>query len=304
MKSVVATSGQDLDHATMPGTAYLSPLSQVLRIAQYQLTEFARSRRLLVLVGVAVAIGVILTVVVARFHSTFEVGPSSFYSTLWGGGAGPVIALAAVLLGGDAIAGEFQNRTGYFLMGLPLRRASVYLGKYLAALLASLLVLALFFTILVADASYLFGSSALTWTLALSFALATTYLSAVLATAFLLSSLFKNGVYSFVLTALLFLVGFSLVQDFMQGLAQLQPWELISYASQTIGEVFQPSVHWGLTGTGVQAPSVGGNGGVNLHTGNVVDWTPGIAEGAVIMAAYWALTLLAGLSLFEREEFA
>ncbi len=298
------TSTPSPDRPPAAGRDVPSSARQTLKLMKYQLREYLLSRRFVILLLLVAAIGVLITAIVAHFRGAYVSDNLSFYQSLWGGGAGFVAVLSAVFFGGDAIAGEFQNRTGYFLMGLPLRRATVYVGKYLAALVASCTVLMLFLGILVANGALYFGAGALPGQLAPSLALAGAYLVSVLAMTFLLSSLFKNGAYSFVLTAILFLAGFSLLQDFMQGLAQLQPWELISYASQTIGEVFQPRVNWGLYGVGVKAADVGGGGGVALHTGNVVAWTPGIAEGAVIMMAYWALTLFVGLALFKQEEFS
>ena len=281
-------------------------VQQVLKLTRYQWREYVSSRRFVVLIGIVVAIGVILTAVVAHFRSTLSepggllTDNLAFYGSFWGGAAGFVIVLAAVFFGGDAIAGEVQNKTGYFLMGLPIRRATVYVGKYIAALMASVCILVLFLAILLLNGLYYFGGDALPWQLGPSFLLALVYLMAVLGATFMFSSLFKTSAYGFVLTAILFLFGFTLVEDLVTALVKMEPWMVISYASGAIGDVFAPTVNWGLVGTVTTNRFTIGGG----RFASVTSYTSGVAEGVVIMLAYFVLAAVAGLFLFEHEEFA
>ncbi|HEY6238473.1 MAG TPA: ABC transporter permease, partial [Thermoplasmata archaeon] len=113
-----------------------SSLDQVVTLVSYQLRDYLRARRFLILFLLVAAIGVIVTLVVAHYRPPELIASASaFYGNLWGGGVPFVIVLAAIFFGGDAIAGEFQNKTGYFLMGLPVRRSAVYAGKFIAAFL-------------------------------------------------------------------------------------------------------------------------------------------------------------------------
>ena len=280
-------------------------VQQVLKLTRYQWREYVSSRRFVVLIGIVIAIGVILTAIVAHFRSTLSepggllTDNLAFYGSFWGGAAGFVIVLAAVFFGGDAIAGEFQNKTGYFLMGLPIRRATVYIGKYIAALMASICVLVLFLAVLLLNGLYYFGGDALPWQLGPSFVLALVYLMAVLGATFMFSSLFKTSAYGFVLTAILFLFGFSLVEDLVTGLVKMEPWMVISYASGAIGDVFAPTINWGLVGT-VTTNRIAAGPGRFL---SVTTYTAGVAEGVVIMLVYFVLSAVAGLFLFEHEEF-
>jgi ABC-2 type transport system permease protein len=273
---------------------------QILKLTRYQFREYLSSRRYVALVGIVAAIGVIITAIVAHFRGGLVSDPLAFYGTFWGGAAFVVIILAAVFFGGDAIAGEFQNKTGYFLMGLPIRRATVYVGKFIAALAASVSILLLYLIILLLNGAYYFGGSALPWQLGPSVILAVVYLTAVLGTTFMFSSLFKTSAYGFVLTAILFLFGFAILEALVQGLVKTEPWMVISYASSAIGEVFAPSINWGLAGTVTTIVTPTGPG----QSVTTVVYTAGVAEGVVIMLAYFVITAVAGLALFEREEFS
>jgi ABC-type transport system involved in multi-copper enzyme maturation permease subunit len=185
-------------------------------------------------------------------------------------------------------------------MGLPVRRATVYVGKFIAALLASICVLLLFLGILLANGAYYFGTNLLPWQLLPSFVLALVYLLAVLGTAFMFSSLFKTSAYGFVLTAILFLFGFSILESVVIALAKIEPWMVISYASGAIGEVFATTVNWGLSPTVTTASVPAGRG----MTFTMTAYTPGVAEGVIIMLAYFVIAAIVGLVLFEREEFS
>ncbi len=287
------------DPPALPATRLRPPasLEQATHLARYQLREYLRSLRFLVMVGIVLAIGAILTTLVAHFRGSLATSPIAFYGSFWGGGANGVIVLSAVIFGGDAIAGEFQNKTGYFLMGLPLRRSTVYVGKFVAAFLAATAMMLLFLAILVGNGAYYFHGGLFPWQLGVAIVLAFAYLGAVLGATFLFSSLFKTSVYGFVLTLVMFLIGFTILQDLIVGLVKIQPWMIISYASSTIGSVFSPPVNWGLAATVTQERAFMG--------GPVVGTTyvPGIAEGLVIMLVYLVVTAIAGLWLFEREEF-
>jgi ABC-2 type transport system permease protein len=283
---------------TAPTLHVPDSMTQITKLTRYQLREYLRSRRFVALAGIVVVIGAILTAVVAHFRGQIISTNVAFYGSFWGGGVFLVIVLAAVFFGGDAIAGEFQNKTGYFLMGLPIRRATVYVGKFIAAYLASLSMLLLFLLILLLNGLYYFPTAPFPWQLGVSLVLGIVYLSAVMGATFLFSSLFKTSAYGFVLTAILFLFGFTLLQDLVADLVKIEPWMIISYAESTIGSVFNPSVNWGLSGQSVTMTT-----GVGPRMITTTTWTAGIAEGVVIMIAYLLITAIAGLWLFENEEF-
>jgi ABC-2 type transport system permease protein len=291
--------------ATPGAEAVLAPRSapgswvQVTKLTRYQLREYLRGRRYVALIAIVGAIGAILTAIVAHFRGSLVSSNLAFYGTFWGGGVAFVIVLAAIFFGGDAIAGEFQNKTGYFLMGLPVRRSTVYAGKFIAAFLATVSLMLLFLAILLGNGAYYFGTGLLPWQLGLSLVLALVYLGAVLGATFLFSSLFKTSAYGFLFTAVLFLFGFTLIEDLIVGLVKIEPWMVISYASSTIGNVFATTVNWGLSPTVTQMTA---RMGPRTVTSTV--YTPGVVEGIVIMLGYLVITAIGGLLLFEREEFS
>jgi len=103
-----------------------SSLTQVRITMKYTFLEYFRSRRFLILLIITLLIAALLTILVAwRSPPSFLSSNLSFYSSWWGGAITFVIILSGIFFGGDAISGEFQNKTGYFGMPNPIRRSSV-----------------------------------------------------------------------------------------------------------------------------------------------------------------------------------
>jgi ABC-2 type transport system permease protein len=258
--------------------------TQALLMSRYQFRDFLRSRRFVLMMAIVAIIGAILITVIAHYRPLGLIGSATaFYGTLWTGGVTVLIVFAGIIFGGDAIAGEFQNKTGYFLMGLPIKRWSVYAGKYLAAFAASVVTLVVYLLILIGAGAYFVGASIPGVALLESFALALLYLSALLGTTFLFSSLFKTSVYAVLVVAVMFLFGFTIINDLLTALVQIEPWFIITYADAIIGYPFT---------------------GVPVHIGRLAgSYNPTYPEGIAIMLGYFLLTTIGGLVLFEREEF-
>jgi ABC-2 type transport system permease protein len=268
-------------------------LVQVGITMKYTLLDYVRSRRFFILLTLAVVISAILTFVVGYYRpAVFLASDLSFYSGWWGNIAVYVIVLSGVFFGGDAISGEFQNKTGYFGVPNPIRRSSIYIGKWLSALIASTVILAVFAAITVGNGLYYFPSVPSEFGLSLLFAWF--YLVAVLGFTFFFSSLFKSSSMSILVTLILFLFAFNIIQLFIANFAQIEPWFLLTYGAQIIGNIltvpYPPATSETRFGQGGNGPT--------FRTFNAT-----VPEGLAIIGVYFIITTLFGLLLFERKEF-
>lgn len=270
-----------------------SSIAQVGTVAKYEMLNYFRSRRFYVLTIIALIISAILTGVVGYYRPPgFLSSALVFYSSWWGLSITFVLVLSGIFFGGDAISGEFQNKTGYFLVANPLRRSSIYVGKWLAALTASLIVFGAFAAIALANGVYYFGLN-IPYQLGVSILFALLYLVGILGFTFFFSSLFKSSSMSILVTAILFLFVFNIVETLVTNLAQIEPWFLITYGAQIIGNVLidpYPSRVTMTRGFGPNAPTF-------------TSYTVTIPEGMAILSIYFVLTAVLGLLLFERKEF-
>ena len=275
------TSGQ-----LVPGS-----LSQVGTITKYEVLNYFRSRRFFVLLIIDVVIAGLITALVGYFglDSINVTTVLQFYSFMWGGFITLVTILAGIFFGGDAISGEFQNKTGYFLVANPLRRSSIYIGKWLGAFIASMIIFAVFAGITVGNVTYYFGLT-IPYQLVESLLFSILYLMAVLGLTFLFSALFKSSAMAITVTAILFLFVFSLLQTVLNGLLGIEPWFIITYGAGIIGNV--------LADNYPTTQAVRGIGGRERTV-----YAVSVPAGLGILLGYFVITAVLGLIIFERREF-
>jgi ABC-2 type transport system permease protein len=271
-----------------------SRIKQAVTITKYELLNDFASRRFFVLLAIALSISVVMTLAVAfEGVSGFGSTPVAFYSAWYFGGITStyLAVFCAIFFGGDAISGEFQNKSGYFLVGNPVSRSAIYVGKYLGALAASSMIVGLFTIVTLANGAFYFGvgsNNALPIQFTESFLFQIVFLVSALALTFFFSSLFKNSSTSILVTAILLFFGFFILVALIGG--RVEPWFLLTYGSDIIGEVLNPS-------------------GYPMHvsksaSGSTTVFNATVPEGLAIMGVYFLVTFVVGLLLFERKEFS
>jgi len=271
-----------------------SSMTQVGVTLKYTFIDYFRSRRFFILLIITLLISALLTILIGYYRPAgFLLSDLSFYSGWWGRSVPFVIVLSGIFFGGDAISGEFQNKTGYFGVPNPIRRSSIYVGKWLAAFMAATVILVLFTVITVANGIYYFGSN-VPYQFGLSVLYAWCYLAAVLGFTFFFSSLFKSNSISILVTAILFLFAFSLIETLVSDLVQVEPWFIITYGGGIIGNILAPIYPSHMI---VTHEHVGG------QTITITSFNASVPEGLIIIAVYFIVTSILGLLLFERKEF-
>ena len=276
-------------------TSRVSSAAQIGIIAKYNFLNYFRARRFYVMLAIILIIGGLVTGLVAYYGVSSFGGQTSlgFYGAGWGGFASFVIILSAVFFGGDAISGEFQNKTGYFLVPNPIRRTVIYTGKYLAALAASSLILGVFALIMIGNGLYYFPGQ-VPWQFVQSIAFAWVYLIAVMSLAFAFSSLFKSTSISILMTVILLLFVFSIVDEIVTIVAGYEPWYSIVYGAGIISNVlsttYPPHYTPGLPGEA-------------RFRGGAPSYFATIPEGLTILLIYFVVMGAIGLWLFQRKEF-
>jgi ABC-2 type transport system permease protein len=270
-----------------------SSMTQVRITMKYTFLDYFRSRRFFILLAVTLLISALLTFIVGYYRpASFLSSDLSFYGSWWGNSVTFVIVLSGVFFGGDAISGEFQNKTGYFGIPNPIRRSSVYVGKWLSAFIAATVILGVFTAITVGNGMYYFGLN-VPYQFGESVLFAWFYLVAVLGFTFFFSSLFKSSSMSILVTIILFLFVFSLIQTLVANLVKIEPWFMLTYGAQIVGNILTVPYPPRISVT-----SFGPDSQVTLTTYNVP-----VPEGLAIIGLYFIVTAILGLVLFERKEF-
>ncbi|MDA4130337.1 MAG: ABC transporter permease [Thaumarchaeota archaeon] len=281
------------------GNILPTSLTQVGIITRYEILNYFRSRRFLILLVIDLLISGLLTFLVAYYGINRFAGsppqPIAFYAFYWTAVTTLIVVFCAVFFGGDAISGEFQNKTGYFLVGNPIRRSSIYIGKWFASLTASLIIIGIFTAILLGNGLYYFGAN-VPMEFSEAFIFTIVYLVAALGFTFFFSSLFKSSSFSILVTVILLLFGFSFINLLVTNLVNIEPWFILTYGSGIISSVFTVPYPPHLATLGDRFGGGGGGPVLNVFTAT-------IPEGLAIMLIYFAITAVLGLLLFERKEF-
>ena len=279
--------------ATSERGARESSLAQVGVVAKYNFLNYFRARRFYVMIAIVLLISGLLTFVIAwRRPAEILTTDLGFLSTVWGSFISLIVILSTAFFGGDAISGEFQNRTGYFLVPNPIRRSVIYVGKWLAALAASTIIILVYAVIGIANSLFYFGFS-LPNEFYLSMLFSWIYLVAALSFAFAFSSLFKSSAIAVLMSVIMLLFVFNVIDTVAATFAGIEPWFSITYGAGIVQSIFTVPYPPAVVST-----PVGPRGGFSLTI-----YTAPVWEGLVILGIYFLAMAVFGLWLFERKEF-
>jgi ABC-type transport system involved in multi-copper enzyme maturation permease subunit len=132
-----------------------------------------------------------------------------------------------------------------------------------------------------------------------AFAFTLIYLVSALGFTFFFSSLFKSSAFSILVTVILLLFGFTLIDTIVTNLVHIEPWFSLTYGSGIIGNVFTVPYPPHTTDLSGRFGGGGGGGGPS----GLIEYIATIPEGLAIMGIYFVLTAVLGLVLFEKKEF-
>lgn len=207
----------------------------------------------------------------------FEAGFLSFASML--------VMICATFFGADAIVSEFQNRTGYLVFPNPIKRTTLFLGKFAASMTSSILLI----VIMYAGVGILsvFASRGVDDDYLLSFAFTLEYLTAAMAVAYVISSVLKGSTGAIVLTFFMFLMILPIV-DGMSMVANVKVEASLTFAGGVIQYILYDPYPVDST---LDFPGM-----------SFSSFYPDPGTAAVVMASYAAIGIVLGLVLFRRKQ--
>ncbi len=217
-----------------------------------------------------------------RWHDT----PQSFASNFIGF-ANILIVICATFFGADAIVSEYQARTGYLIFPNPIKRATLYMGKFSASMTAGIAVVGLFY---VATAILsMISVGGLDKDFLLSYGFALEYLLAAMAIAYLISTVLKGSTGATVLTFFLFIMILPIV-DSIGSISGFKASWSVTFSAGTISNILMNPYP---TDSVTDLPGAG----ITFHT-----YIPDPATSALVMLAYAIAAIVISMVLFRRKE--
>ena len=146
-----------------------------------------------------------------------------------------MIVIAVAFLGSGQIVSEFHEKTGYSLFPNPIKRHSIWFGKFISAEIVSFAVVSVYYAVISFAALYKYETLPveLLYSMLYSFVVVT----ALMSMAFLASTVFRSTMSAAVLVFLLFMLVFPISDGIVTTLVETKPLYSPSFASGIITNI-------------------------------------------------------------------
>lgn len=211
----------------------MSELEKLRVVTGYEFLKHIRRRRLYVILGLTLiaelAVLILLPVLMGDYPDNIMVMAATLT-------IGPSLAvIGAVFFAGDAIAGEFESKTGFLLFPNPVKRITLVIGKYLACCIAVILLIIFGYAITSISLLAIYGNIPIET--AKSFGLCLLYAGSVLSVTFFFSSISKGAMGATVITLVFIMVICGIVESVLM-MAGKPYWFILSAAGESVGTVY------------------------------------------------------------------
>ena len=198
-----------------------------------------------------------------------------------------LVIICATLFAGDALVGEFQNRTGYLIFPNPLKREVLFLGKFAASMTAGVLVVVMFYGGL---ALLSFGTvDGVDDDFLASMLFAVEFLLATTAVGYFISSVLKGSTGAIVLTFFLFMIILPIV-DGVSSFAGVKIEASVTFAANVVTYIVLDPYP---VDTSVDMM------GITLYS-----YYPTVSTAAIVMMVYAIVAVVLSLLIFKRKQLS
>jgi ABC-2 type transport system permease protein len=267
----------------------ISDLILTFLIMKYQIKFYLKTRRFIAMLAIVLLISAVVVIVdfyVGVSQILLQDSSSSIYISSGVGFVGLSVGLVASFFGGDATSIETGTNSGYFIMVQPVRKISILVGRYLAAVTLGVGLILIEYLTVAGMSQYIFGT--IDWRILLSVGEMVLLVLAYTSLAFFFSSIFKSPIIGILISVIFSLILFSVIDAIMEG-TNIEPWFSLNYAEAVIGNIVYVSNFQHVSTT---------------HFGKFFTkiFTPYIWEGTLIMGAYAVVGFVLSYLLFMRKE--
>ena len=265
----------------------MSEFEKLRIVIGYEFLKHIRRRRLYVILGLTLIAELAVLILVPVLGDGFPDNVMVMAALL---SVGPSLAgIGAIFFAGDAIAGEFEGKTGFILFTNPVRRTTLVIGKYLACYGAVILLVILGYVIVTISLLAIYGSVPIE-TLS-SFGLCMLYAGSILSVTFFFSAISKGAMGATVIT-LVFVMVISAIVDSVLMMTGQPHWFLLSTNGDSIATVYG--------GYEAFMGGLGGGGGMMPFELE----TPSVGLSVLSMVLYLGVGFSASIWITKRRQLA
>ena len=259
-------------------------------VIRYEFLKHVRRARLYIILAITLfAEALVLVLVAVLSHHGFPADVKAMAALLT---IGPSLAaIGAVFFAGDAIAGEYEAKTGFLLFINPIKKETLWIGKYLAGFLS--LTLLMIFTYIIIAVALLAIYQTVPWQMYESFGIALYYAAAVLSTTFLFSALSRGSMGATIMTLLFVWVICGILESVLAYTGNPY-WFVLSSGGDAIANVYG-GMDMYLSSLGMNSSQLGSMMNFQLVTPAMASWG---------MTIYFVGGLVSSIFLARRRQLA
>lgn len=209
------------------------------------------------------------------------------FNYLWAFGLSNFPVFASVFFGSPAISSEVEFNTAFHIFPLPISRYTLLIGKFLAALSVTVLLVTIYMSVQLFVMNYVFASGPILQ-FYFSYVIAVLFVTAIMSFTFMISSIFTKNLYAYITVFVIYFLIFNSLGLVFQLIYNIETPFLLSSAAGMIARVYidiDPST---LLGGGSLSPAS----------------FPEIMVSVLVMVLYTAISLAIAVVMFERMEAA
>jgi len=202
---------------------------------KFELLKHIKRKRILITLILAILIPLIFYIIPPLLGHDYASTPNGFVASNLGF-VNLLIILSGAIFAGDVISGEFENKTGLLLFPTPRRKSSIFIGKYIGSLIATWLIVSLYYLITSMEMVSIYGASGISVEIAQSFLLALLYCTSVVSIVFFFSSIMKRTITSTLIGFFLLLMILPIITAVFT-VAEVDPWFIVTHNEGLITDV-------------------------------------------------------------------
>jgi len=252
---------------------------------KFELLKHIKRKRILITLILAILIPLIFYIIPPLLGHDYASTANGFAASNLGF-VNLLIILSGAIFAGDSISGEFENKTGLLLFSTPQRKSSIFIGKYIASLIATWLIVSLYYLITIMETASIYGGSGISVEIAQSFLLALLYSTSIVSIVFFFSSIMKKTITSTLIGFFLLLMILPIITAVFT-VAEVDPWFIITHNEGLVTDVL------GTVNQGGFGPGQGFNFTI---------FKPDLWSGIGVMSAYTVIFFLSGIVMADRRK--
>lgn len=221
----------------------------------------------------------------AQYNSLPVETKMRIFSYLWEFVLAYVPVFASVFFGSPAISSEIESKTAFHIFSLPIGRYTLLFGKYLAAMAATIIIIAIYMIFQVANIAIIFSAFPPVQ-FYYSFGLIIVFVTAILSFTFMISSIFNKNLYAYITVFVIYFLVFNSLDIVFLVLYNYTPFFLLNDAANIIQRVY----------VNVSTSSFAVGGSLSGADPNE------ILLSVLVMFLYTVISLVASVIMFERKE--